>query len=181
MFIQHCAINLKAFCTWTKKKSYSNLKHTSYAHGYAYGYAYGVAPTSKLPAMPMGMPKSHPSWVTCLGPPVLSHLSWATVELNSMPMAMPMGWPQPQSYQLCLWLCLWGGPNLKLTSYAYGYAMICLWGGPNLKLTSYAYGYAYGVAPASKLPAMPMAMPMRWPQPQSYQFRPCAASHTRCD
>ena len=31
----------------------------------------------------------------------------------------------------------------------------------SLRVTSYAYGYAYGVAPASELPAMPMAMPSK--------------------
>ena len=61
-------------------------------------------------------------------------------ELPAMPVAMPLGLSQPQSYQLCLWLCLWGSHSLRVTGYA--------------------YGYAHGVAPVSELPAMPMAMPM---------------------
>ena len=80
---------------------------------------------------------------------------------------MPMGRPQPQSYQLCLRLFLWGGPSPRFTSYANGYAYgvalgselpatpnamaywLCLWGSPSLRVTSYAYRYSYGVAPAS--------------------------------
>ena len=61
-------------------------------------------------------------------------------ELLVMLMAMPMRKPRAQSYQLCLWLFLWGSPSLRVT---------CC-----------AYGYAYGVAPASELPAIPMAIIM---------------------
>ena len=33
-----------------------------------------------------------------------------------------MGLPQPPSYQLFLWLFLWGCPSLPVTSYSYGYS-----------------------------------------------------------
>ena len=69
-------------------------------------------------------------------------------------MAIPMGLPQPPSYQLFLWLFLWGCPSLPVTSYSYGYS----------------YGYSYEVAPASQLPAILMASPMGLPQPRSYQL-----------
>ena len=72
----------------------------------------------------------------------------------------PMGLPQPQNYQLCLWLCPWGFPQPQ----SYQLCLwLCLWGCPSLRVTSYACGYAYGVAPASELPAMPMAMTMGLP------------------
>ena len=123
-------------------------------------------------------------------------------------MVIPMGWPQPPSYQLFLWLFLWGGPSLPITSYSYGYSYgvapasqlpaipvvipmaipmgwpqppsyqlflwLFLWGGPSLQVTSYSYGYSYGAAPASQLPARPVAnlkaIPMGWPQPPSHQL-----------
>ena len=65
----------------------------------------------------------------------------------AVPNAIPMRWPQPLSYQVFLWLCLW----------------LSLWGGPSLRVTRYSSGYSYGVAPASELPGIPMAIPMGCP------------------
>ena len=47
-------------------------------------------------------------------------------QLPAIPMAIPMGWPQPPSYQLFLCLFQWGGPSLP----------VFLWGGPSLPVTS---------------------------------------------
>ena len=65
-------------------------------------------------------------------------------------MAMPMGVPQPPSYQVCPGLCLWGRPSLRATSIA--------------------YGYVYGFTPTLELPAMPMTLPTGLSQPQTYQL-----------
>ena len=75
-----------------------------------------------------------------------------------MPLAVPIGWPQPLSYQLFQWLFLGGGPSLGVTRSAYGYSY------------GYSYGHSYGVALASGLPGIPIAIPTGCPQPPSYQL-----------
>ena len=110
--------------------------------------------------------------------------------LLGIPMAVPMGWPQPPSYQVSLQLFLWGGPSLGVTKYSYGYPYgfaygvapayelptiflwLFLWGGPSLTATSCSFGYSYWEAPASKLPGITAAIPMEWPQPPIYKVFP---------
>ena len=101
-----------------------------------------------------------------------------------MARAIPMGWPQRPSHQLCLWLFLWGGPSLPFTGYVYGYSdgvaselspsllgahlrwispgclLLFPWGGPNIPATSFAHGYSYGVA--SKLVSSFLGAHLRW-------------------
>ena len=62
--------------------------------------------------------------------------AYGVAPASQLSAAIPMGWPQPSSYQLFLLLFLWGSPTLPVTSYS--------------------YGYSYGLAPASQLAAIPM-------------------------
>ena len=77
-----------------------------------------------------------------------------------------MGWPQPPSHQLFLWLFLWGGPSLPVTNYIplgwpqppnyQLFLWLLLWGGPSL--------------PVNMAPASVSAIFMGWPQPPIYQL-----------
>ena len=75
-------------CLWLCLWDCPSLRITSYAYGYAHGVALSLRVTSYAYGYAYGMAPAS--------------------ELPAMPMAMNMGLPQPQSYQLCLWLCLWG-------------------------------------------------------------------------
>ena len=75
-------------------------------------------------------------------------------------------WPRPSlkfashSDGYSYMLLLWSRPSFKITSYSFGYSYgLFLWANPNLKVTSYSYGYSSGLAPASELPATPIAIP----------------------
>ena len=126
-------------------------------YGYSCGNAYGIAPASQSPAIPtaihvaipIGLPQPQSYqlflWLFLCGGGPASQLLAIPV---AIPMAILMGLPQPPSYQLFLWLFpslfLCVCPSLPVTSYSYGYS----------------YSYSYGVAPDSKLPAIPMAVPL---------------------
>ena len=105
-----------------------------------------------------------------------------------MSMAVLMGLPKPPSYQLCLWLFLWGRSRLLAASYAYAYSpgvapasqlpampMAIPMRLSSLPVTIYAYSYSYGVGPASQLPALALAISTGLLQPPGYQ--PCGYSY----
>ena len=73
---------------------------------------------------------------------------------------------QPPSYQISPWLFLWGAP----TSYSHGYFHEVHAASQLHPVTSDSLDYSYGVHPASQLPAIPMAIPMRCPQPPRNQL-----------
>ena len=109
--------------------SFDNLAPASeLPTSYSYGYSYGVARASQLPPIPVAIPMGLPPASKLPAIPMASHMEW---------------WPQPPSYQIFLWLFLWGSPSLPVTRYS--------------------YGYSYGVATASQLPVIPMAIPMGSP------------------
>ena len=81
----------------------------------------------------------------------------------AIPMAIPMGYARPRTYQLFLWLFL----GLFLWLFLGAFA--------GVGITTHSYGYSceesycsswinsYGMFLATKLPAIPMAIPMAIP------------------
>ena len=79
---------------------------------HSYGYSYGMAPASELLGIPVAFLCGCPSLrVTSYYYPYSYRVAQAS-GLPAIPMAIPMGWPQALSYQVFLWLFLWGGPSL---------------------------------------------------------------------
>jgi hypothetical protein len=170
-----------------------------HANGYGYGVAPALELPAMHMAMPMGWPPKaqssssyvcfwpEPSWgyqtsifVPSVRVPVIPWWAPTRYAYGFAYGVAPTRCRSSNHYQLCVWLCQQGAPSLgvtRVTSYANDALWLCLCGGPSLMVTSCSYGSAYGGWPIQcvwlqppQLSTMLAAMPMQWPQPQTFQL-----------